>query len=125
MSQPIVYVDVSRVRDQKFGELESAMGRLASFVEKNVPQLISYAFFVDQRRSQMTVVAVHPNSASLEYHMEVGRDEFRRFSDLIELMRIDVYGEVSAEVVRRLEEKVRTLGNGSVSVHEFVAGFAR
>jgi len=125
MSQPIVYIDTSAIREGKLGELEVAMKDLAAFVEANVPRLISYGFFLDEIRAQMTVVAVHPDSASLEFHMDVGGAEFRKFRDLINLSRIEVYGRVSDAVLERLHQKARTLGTGIVAVHEFYAGFTR
>ncbi len=125
MTQPIVYVDVSTIREGKLAELEVAMKRLAAFVEANVPRLISYAFFLDEDRKQMTVVAVHPDSASLEYHMDVGGAEFRKFASLISLSRIEVYGRVSQPVLDRLHQKAHMLGGGSVAVHDFYAGFSR
>ncbi len=125
MPQPIVYVDTSAIREGTLGELEMAMKNLAAFVEANVPQLISYGFFLDEGRTEMTVVAVHPDSASLEFHMDVGGAEFRKFADLIDLLRIQVYGRVSDAVLERLHDKARMLGKGTVTVHEFYAGFTR
>lgn len=125
MPQPIVYIDTSGVRNGKLEELEEAMKKLAEFVEANVPQLISYGFFLDEEKARMTVVAVHPDSASLEFHMDVGSEEFRKFSDLIDLLRIDVYGRVSDAVMGRLHRKARMLGDSTVAVHDFRAGFAR
>ena len=125
MRQPIVYIDTSAIRGGKLEELEVAMKGLAAFVEANVPQLISYGFFLNEDRTQMTVVAVHPDSASLQFHMDVGSAEFRKFADLIDLSRIEVYGRVSDAVRERLHQKARMLGRGSVVVHEFYAGFAR
>lgn len=125
MPQPIVYVDTSTIREGKLEQLEVAMKDLAAFVETNVPQLISYGFFLDEHRRQMTVVAIHPDSASLQFHMDVGSAEFRKFADLIDLSRIEVYGRVSDAVLERLHQKARMLGNGSVTVHEFYAGFTR
>ena len=125
MPQPIVYVDTSTIREGRLDELKGAMQHLAAFVEANVPQLISYGFYLDQDSTQMTVVAVHPNSASLEFHMDVGADEFQKFADLIDLSRIEVYGAVSDAVVERLHRKAQMLGRGTVAVHEIWAGFAR
>lgn len=125
MPQPIVYVDTSALRPGKLQDLEAAMRHLAAFVEANVPQLISYGFFLDENRTHMTVVAVHPDSASLEFHMDVGGAEFRRFGDLIDLLTIEVYGAVSDDVLERLHHKARMLGDGTVAVHELYAGFAR
>lgn len=125
MPQPIVYIDTSSIREGKLDELEVAMKDLAAFVEANVPQLISYGFFLDESRVQMTVVAVHPDSASLEFHMDAGAAEFRKFADLIDLSRIEVYGRISEAVLARLHQKARMLGRGTVAVYEFYAGFVR
>lgn len=125
MTQPIVYVDISEIREGRLGELELAMKDLAAFVEVNMPRLISYGFFLDEDRIRMTVVAVHPDSASLEFHLDRGGAEFRKYADLIELLRIEIYGRVSDAVHERVHEKARMLGNGTVAVHELYAGFAR
>lgn len=125
MSQPIVYIDTSAIREGKLEQLEAAMKDLATFVEANVPRLISYGFFLDEDRTHMTVVAVHPDSASLQFHMDVGGAEFRKFADLIDLMSIEVYGRVSDAVLERLRQKAGMLGRGAVVVREFYAGFAR
>lgn len=125
MPPPIVYVDTSAIREGRLAELEVAMKHLAAFVDANVPQLISYGFFLDEGRTRMTVVAVHPDSASLAFHLDAGGAEFRKFGDLIDLLTIEVYGAVSDDVLRRLHDKARMLGDGTVAVHELYAGFDR
>jgi hypothetical protein len=125
VQQPILYVDTSTIRAGKLEQLEAAMTTLAAFVHANMPRVISYGFFLDEHRTRMTVAAVHPDSASLEFHLERGAAEFRRFADLIELSSIDVYGRVSDAVLDRLYRKARVLGSGTVTVHELAAGFAR
>ena len=72
----------------------------------------------------MTVVAVHPDTASLELHLEIGNEEFRRLGEMITLRQIRVFGPVSARAREMLEQKAEMLG-GSVSVSERFAGFAR
>jgi hypothetical protein len=123
--QPIVYIDTSTVRSGKLEEVKAGVGRLAEFVEANMPRIASYGFCFDDDRNLMTVVAVHPDSASLEFHLDTGGEEFRKFSELLDLKRIDVYGPVGDSVLDRLEQKARMLGSGVVAVHEYHAGFAR
>jgi hypothetical protein len=125
MPPPIVYVDTSAIREGKHEQLEASMHDLAAFVQANMPRVISYGFFLDRDRTQMTVVAVHPDSESLEFHIDLGADEFRKFADLIDLSRIEVYGAVSEAVLERLHRKARMLGSGSVAVHDLFAGFVR
>ena len=125
MADPIVYVDTSEVRHGKLGELKSAMEELAAFIEANNPHVISYGLFLDEHAARMSVVAVHPDSAALEFHMEVGDAKFREFADLVDLSSIAVYGEVSDAALQRLNQKAQMLGTGTVAVHRLQAGFGR
>lgn len=126
MAEPIVYIDRSRVRPGKLEELKPAVAELVEFIEEREPQLLSYGFHLDEEGSRMTVVAVHPDAASVELHMEVGREAFRGFADLIEMEGIEVYGEPTDRMIEQLQDKARALGeSGRVVVDRRYAGFAR
>jgi hypothetical protein len=125
ISNPIIYIDKSRIREGQLEKLKIAMQDLAAFVEEHMPRLISYAFFLNEKQSEMTVVAVHPDSASLAFHMDEGAVEFRKFASLIELFKIEIYGHVTAAVLERLHQKARALGSGTVIENELFAGFSR
>jgi hypothetical protein len=125
MSQPLIYVDTSDVREGALEELKAAIGELAEFVEENEPRLISYNAYFSEDGSQMTVVHVHADSASLDYHMEVAGPRFGSFADLLTLRSIHIYGEPSEKAVAQLRDKVRLLGSGEVIVHAPRAGFSR
>jgi hypothetical protein len=73
----------------------------------------------------MTVVAVHPDSASLELHLDIGGSEFRKVAHLLTLTTIECYGRPSERVMEQLRQKAAALGDGGtvVSVRRF-AGFA-
>jgi hypothetical protein len=58
-------------------------------------------------------------------HFQVAGPAFRNFVDLVRLQSIDVYGDAPGEVVEQLRAKARLLGNATVSVHRFHAGFIR
>jgi hypothetical protein len=125
MSEPIVYVDTSEIREGKLPQLKAAMNELVQFVDANEPQLISYEFYLNHSGTRMTVVAVHPDSASMELHMKVAGPAFRRFADLIDLLSIDVYGPLGENPLKRLQQKAQLLGRGTVAVHQRHAGFTR
>jgi hypothetical protein len=125
MSQPLIYVDRSDVREGALEQLKDAIGALADFVEDNEPQLISYNVYFSEEGGQMTVVHVHPDSASLDYHMDVAGPRFARFSELLRLSSIDIYGEPSEKALEQLRDKVRLLGSADVIVHHPHAGFSR
>lgn len=126
MSDPIVYIDRSRIRTGKVADLEAAIDELVGFIEAEEPQLLHYGFYFDEDRSKMTVVAVHPDPASVELHMEVGASAFARFAEFIEMESIEVYGQASERMVELLKKKAETLGDdGRVTLNSLQAGFAR
>lgn len=126
MSEPIVYIDRSRIRPGTLQDLEPAIAELVEFIEGKEPQLLYYGFHLDTEASRMTVVAVHPDAASVELHMEVGAAAFRRFAEFIELEAIEVYGEPSGRMLEQLQQKAEMLGaGGRVVVDRLHAGFAR
>ena len=125
MSNVIVYVDTSQVREGALEQLKMAMKELVEFIEANEPRLIAYDVFLNDDETQVTVLHIHPDSASLEFHMQVAGPRFQRFVDLVTLSSIDIYGTPSDGVLEKAREKARLLGRGSVNAHNLHAGFAR
>ena len=126
MSNHIVYIDRSKIRPGKLEELKKAIPELVDFIKASEPQLISYGFYVDERASRMTVVAVHPDAASVELHMKVGGAAFRAFAEFIEMEAIEVYGELTDGALEELQLKADALGDsGRVVVERLHSGFSR
>ena len=125
MAQPLVYIDISHVREGALEELKSAIGELTDFVESHEPQIVSYSVYFSRDGSQMTVIHVHADSASLDFHMDVAGPRFGSFADLLTLSSIRIFGEPSAKAVQQLTDKVRLLGSGEVTVHPLHTGFGR
>ena len=123
MSDAIVYVDTSDVREGALEELKAAIKELVDFIDANEPRIIAYNVYFTDDGSRMTVVHVHPDSASLEYHIEVAGPVFRQFVELVTLSSIHIYGEPSEKLLKQLHEKARLLGCGTVEVAALHAGF--
>jgi len=124
-AEPIIYIDNSEIIPGRHEELTGAIKELADFVQANEPELIAYRVYFSADGMHMSVMHIHPNSASLEHHFKVTASRFARFAGLIHLSRIDVYGELNHALVERLREKARMLGPGVVVVHPFQTGFSR
>jgi hypothetical protein len=125
MSDVILYLDTSDVREGALERLKPAIERLADFVEANEPRLFAYNVYFSEGGTQMTVVSMHPDSASLEYHMEVVGPLLAEFVELVTLSSIHIYGQPSEKVLKQSHEKARLLGRGTVAVHSLHAGFTR
>lgn len=125
MPEPIIYIDCSEIREGMFEKLKTAMNELVGFVKANEPRIIAYNVYLTGDGTRMTVVHVHPDSASLEFHMKVAGPAFPKLVEFIKLLTIDVYGEPGDGLVEQLRRKAQMLGNGTVQVHGLHAGFAR
>ena len=119
----IVYIDRSDISKGRIPDLKAGIRRLVEVIESLEPQLITYGFYLDEEAARMTVVAVHPDSASLELHLQIGRTEFRKLADMITLRQIEVYGSLSDKALTMLQEKATMLGGSGVTVHERLSGF--
>jgi hypothetical protein len=121
----VVYIDHSDIREGCIDELKEGVRRLVDVIEQLEPQLIGYGFHFDEAAGRMTVTAVHPDSASLELHMEIGKEEFRKLSGMLTLTGIEVYGSISDRAREMLEQMAKMLGGSGVLVTERFAGFTR
>ena len=123
-SEPIVYIDHSDIREGVIDELRAGVRRLVEYIDAREPRLIAHGFYIDEAARKMTVVAIHPDSASLELHMEVGGEEFRKLGHLLRLTGIECYGRPSEGALDQLVQKAAALGDGGtiVSIGRF-AGF--
>lgn len=125
MSEPIIIIDSSEIREGKLEDLMAAIKELVEFVKTNEPKMIAYNFYLSEDGNRMTVIQVHPDSASAEFHMEVAGFAFPKFVESIKMSGIDIYGRTSQGLLERLRLKAKMLGSGTVVVHELHAGFAR
>ncbi len=121
----IVYIDYSEVRDGRLDELEAAIKELAELVKAKEPRIISYNVYFTEGGKRMTVIHIHPDSASLEFHMKVAGPEFPKFADFVRMLTINIYGEINEGLLEQLRKKAQMLGNATVVVHGFHAGFDR
>jgi quinol monooxygenase YgiN len=125
VSPAVVYIDTSDVKDGALEELKTAIKELAEFVEANEPRLISYNVYFSGDGKQMTVVHVHSDPESLDYHMDTAGPRFRKFANLLTLSSIRIYGEPSEKALKALDNKASLLGSGKVTIHKLHAGFNR
>ena len=125
MSDPLVVIDTSDIREGKLEELKTAVKELVEFVEANEADPIAYNIYFDENGSRMTVVQIHSNSASMEFHMKVAAPVFRRFTELLTLSRVDFYGKPSDRLLEQMRQKSRMLGNAPVVLNDVHAGFGR
>ena len=125
MSEPIVLIDRSEILEGKLEDLKASMNELVEFVRENEPRPIAYGVYLDAGGVTVTVFQIHPDSASTEFHMDVAAPEFAKFTELVRLKSMDVYGTPGEDLLEKLRRKGQLLGSTTLVVHELHAGFTR
>lgn len=125
MSDFIVYIDTSVVTAGKLDELKAAVAELAGFVEASEPRIIAYSVFFTADGTLMNVLHIHPDSASLRFHLTVAGPRFAAFAEFLTLASIEIFGTPDDDILAELHQKARMLGGETVIVREQHAGFAR
>ncbi len=125
MAFPIIYLDHSDVRPGRLDELQVAFRELAEIVEREEPQLLTYAAYFDDDGTTSSVLHAHRDEASLRRHMQVIGPHLPPFAKLLRLREIEVYGEIGPDLTDQLEAKLALLGEEGLTVHRHAAGFLR
>jgi quinol monooxygenase YgiN len=112
----------------KPGKTEDArkhIAELVDFVETNEPRMIAFHCFFDEEGSKLTIVQVYPDSASMEFHMEVNAKHFTTAFDYLESqLSEEIYGPISETLASELAKWDRTdIGVTRMPIHE--GGFTR
>lgn len=95
MSQPFVFIGTHKIKEGKLDEYRKLLPELTEFVEANEPRLIAFHAYVDEETNLITGVQVHPDAASMQFHMKVVGEHIRSAYDYIEATEsVEVYGEV-------------------------------
>ncbi|MGH2416814.1 MAG: hypothetical protein ACRDFY_00635, partial [Candidatus Limnocylindria bacterium] len=71
MSEPLIYVGTYTVKPANQEEARRRLAELVEFVETNEPRLIAFNTYLDREGTTVSIVQVHPDSASMEFHEQV------------------------------------------------------
>jgi hypothetical protein len=126
MSGPFIFIATNRLRQGAFDAEQQCVPGLASFVETNKPRLIVFHEYVSDSRDEVTVVQVHPDAASMEFHLgiigERGRDAYAQ--TLEATTGIQVFGTPSEKILRMLSQQAGSGVPLSIYPHH-LGGFTR
>jgi quinol monooxygenase YgiN len=125
MSGAFVYVGTMAIKPGKLKEARKNLAELVDFVETNEPRMIAFHAFLDEEGSKLTIVQVHPDSASMEFHMQVNAKHFATAFDFLGAVLSDqYYGAMSDGLATQLAKwDEPAVAVTRMAVHE--GGFTR
>lgn len=84
MSGPFIWVGTYKIKPGKVEEARKRIQELTDLVEANEPRLIAFNFYVDQDNERTTCVQVHPDAASMAFHLQVIADHLSSAGEWLE-----------------------------------------
>ena len=102
MSDDVTFVGTYVIPEGSLDEWRTAIVDMIDFVKASVPRLISFNAYVNDDGTEATSIYVHPDSASLEQHLEVAASRISAGVRLVQTKRIELYGSPGDRVVERL-----------------------
>jgi hypothetical protein len=125
MSQPFVYVGTWTIKEGKEEEAKKFLSEHAAFVEANEPRLIAFHVYFDEDGRTGSVVQVHPDSASMETHMQVIAEHMSGAFDLIDAIVSEQYYGVMSDSLSATLAQWETPGVRVTKMPVYEAGFTR
>jgi len=126
MSGPFIFIATNRLRDGRFDAERQRVPGLSGFIEANEPRLIAFNEYASEDHREVAVVQVHPDAASMEFHLGIVGDRAREaYAQTLEATTgIQVFGTPTENVLRMLRQQA---GSGlPLSIYPYhLGGFTR
>ena len=122
MSGPLINVFTYTIKPGKQEEARKRIAELVDFVETNEPRMIAFHAYLDEGGNTLGIVQVHPDSASMEFHMQVNAKHFATAFDWLDTsLGGQLFGPISDALAAELAKWDEPFPH--VPFHE--AGFTR
>jgi hypothetical protein len=122
MSGPLIVVFSYSIKPGSQEDAPRRLAELVDFVETNEPRMIAFNTYLDRDGSTLSIVQVHPDSASMEFHMQVNAKHFATAFDWLDTSITQQYfGPISDALAAELAKWDEAFTH--VPIH--AAGFTR
>lgn len=122
MSGPFVFISHGRIKPGKLDDFKAYAERFVLGVDEREPRILAFNTYLDAAGEQYTSLQVHPDAASMAYHMKVMADEIGAAFEYVDSNSVEVYGEPNEEVLAMM----RNIADVPVTRRPFyVAGITR
>lgn len=105
--QPFIYLSTHAIKQGKQEEIRTWYDEFLALVEEKEPRLLASQLYLNDPQTEGTIVLVHPDAESMDYHLQVTGDKIGEGLELAPVESIQIYGTpgpVLQQVLQRNEE---------------------
>jgi hypothetical protein len=71
MYKPLIFVSTWKIREGRLEGYKQFVKELIEHIQMKEPQLIAFNMYFNEDETEMTSIQVHPDAASMDFHMQV------------------------------------------------------
>jgi hypothetical protein len=107
MSSPFIFIATNRLKPGMLDAETARVPGLVDFVRTHEPRVIAFNEYLNEDGTEVAVVQLHPDSASLEFHMgAIAERAAAAYAETVErTTSIQVFGAPSNDVVALLQRQ--------------------
>ena len=88
MSQPFIFIATNKLKEGKLEAERRRVPGLSDFIEASEPRLLAFNEYANEDGTEVSVVQVHPDADSFEFHMGVVRERAERATEQPDLQSV-------------------------------------
>ena len=105
MDEPFIFIGTYTIREGKLEALKQYVLEFSNLVEANEPRLLHFGFYFDEDGSEVSVVQVHPDAASMAFHMQVIREHLVGAYEFLDTSKsVQIYGSPPGALVEQMKQ---------------------
>jgi len=125
MSGPFIYIGTWTIKSGKLEETKKFLEEHVDIIETNEPRLIAFNVYFDEKGNKASVVQVHPDAASMEFHMQVIAEHLTGAFEFLEATESEQYYGMPSDTLLEILAKYAEPGVPVTSMPVHEAGFTR
>lgn len=102
MSEPIVYISHSKVKEGKLDALRGSYRETVKLIEADKPGTLVHLAFLNEEGSEVTIVHLFPNADAMDLHLQGAGERVKEWSESAKVERVEIYGMPSEAVLERV-----------------------
>ena len=90
--QPFIYLSTHAIKQGKQEEIRTWYDEFLALVQEKEPRLLASQLYLNDPQTEGTIVLVHPDAESMDYHLQVTGDKIGEGLELAPVESIQIYG---------------------------------
>ena len=106
MSEPLIFINTYALKEGTADTYLERCQEIVDMVTSEQPQVIYFAFYINEERTEGTTFQVHPDSDSMLRHMKLAEKHIEQSVGFIDFTRMEIslYGNPNAAVLETMRQ---------------------